>query len=98
MKRKRVPRLAAAFVVTIAAGCGGATQEPTKPDPQTEGTGPENQDWVPNLGSVKEGFAKNADGTCTITHAANPPWVEPVDCETQKPLAKPEETSPPPTP
>ncbi|TKC90767.1 hypothetical protein [Polyangium fumosum] len=92
MKRKKAPRLAAAFVVTISAGCGGATQEPAKPDPQT--SGPENQDWVPNLGSVREGFRRNEDGTCTITHAANPPWVEPVDCETQKPLKKPEEASP----
>ncbi|MDI1482715.1 hypothetical protein [Polyangium sp. y55x31] len=82
MRRKKAPRLAAAFVVTISAGCGGATQEPPKPQPQDES-------WVPNLGSVKEGFTRNEDGTCTITHAANPPWVEQVDCETQKPIQKP---------
>jgi hypothetical protein len=85
MRRKKAPRLAAAFVVTISAGCGGAAQEPPKP---------ENPDWVPNLGSVKEEFRRNEDGTCSITHPANPPWVEPVDCETREPLKKPEETSP----
>lgn len=96
MKRTKAPRLAAAFVVTISAGCGGAAREPEKPEKpetQTEVSKPESkpeedQSWVPNLGSVKEGFNRRPDGTCTITHAANPPWVEPVDCETQQPLEK----------
>jgi hypothetical protein len=89
MKRKKAPQLAAAFVMTISAGCGGASQEPA-----TDPKGPEDQSWVPNLGSVKEDFARNPDGTCSITHAANPPWVEPVDCETREPLKKPEEKAP----
>jgi hypothetical protein len=91
MFRKKAPRLAAAFVVTISAGCGGATSTP-----------PENPDGVPNLGSVKEGFMRGADGKCFIQHAANPPWMEPADCETQQPLPKsdsvttnhPEDTKP----
>lgn len=117
MFRKKSPRLAAAFVVTISAGCGGAstppehgtngtsttgsdgptagTDDPKKPDGPQKPDGPENQDWVPNIGSVKEGFIKGNDGKCYIQHPANPPWMEPVDCETQKPLDKPEETPKP---
>jgi len=125
MFRKKSPRLAAAFVVTISAGCGGATpppengtngtsttdatpdgttgtNEPKKPDGATDTTepkkpdGPENQDWVPNIGSVKGGLEKGADGKCVIVHPANPPWREPVDCETQEPLKKPEVVDPKP--
>ncbi len=86
MVHKKAPRLAVAFVVTISAGCGSATPEPlVSPNPPvTKQDGPENPDWVPNLGSVKEGFVRGDDGKCFIQHAANPPWMEPVDCETQK--------------
>lgn len=155
MFRKKSPRLAAAFVVTISAGCGGAsTQDAKDPDrddvPRTDavmsqfinrgdgkcfieifanppfqtpvdcetkqpikevgtnGTsktatdgptkpdGPKNPDWVPNIGSVKGGFEKGADGKCVIVHPANPPWREPVDCDTQEPLKKPETDKPKP--
>jgi len=85
MKRKRAPRLAAAFVVTISAGCGGAAQEPKEP---------EDQSWVPNLGSVNTEMRRNEDGTCSITHPANPPWVEQVDCETREPIKKPAPEAP----
>lgn len=127
MLRKRSPRLAAAFVVTISAGCGGSgakppeheatptnppskeatptnpprtkdehVLEPTKPD------SPNNPNWVPNIGAVQESFIRGKDGKCYIRHPANPPFMEPVDCETQKPIQAPEEAPPadtkPPTP
>lgn len=116
MLRKKSPRLAAAFVVTISAGCGGATpppengtnetsttdtdgmkkpEDPKKPNGPT-GDGPENPDWVPNIGSVKGGFEKDGDGKCFIVHPANPPWREPVDCATQEPLKKKDQETPKP--
>jgi hypothetical protein len=96
MIRKKAPRLAAAFVVTISAGCGGQTQTPTNPDKPPTETGPENPDWVPNIGAVKGGFVKGSDGNCYIEHPANPPWMQPADCETQQPLKKPDEETPKP--
>ncbi len=83
MKRKRAPRLAAAFVVTISAGCGGAAQELS--------TGPEDQS---NLGTQHEWFTRNADGTCAITHSGHPPWTQTVDCATHKPFDQPAENEP----
>lgn len=100
MLRKKSPRLAAAFVVTLSAasGCGGQTPPPENLDkPPTTSSGPENPDWVPNLGSVKGGFVRGGDGQCYIEHPANPPWMEPADCETQQPLKKPEPPKPEPT-
>lgn len=111
MFRKKSPRLAAAFVVTISAGCGGATTSPEngttgtattdtdgtkKPEDPKKPDGPENPDWVPNIGSVKGGPEKDADGKCFIVHPANPPWREPVDCATQEPLKKPDGDKPTP--
>jgi hypothetical protein len=86
MLRKKSPRLAAAFVVTISAGCGGSGSTPIQTKPPTEATGPEDPNWVPNIGSVQGGFYRDGEGKCFIQHPANPPWSEPVDCETQKPL------------
>ena len=105
MLRKKSPRLAAAFVVTISAGCGGTSTPPenatggtttTSTDGTKKPDGPENPDWVPNIGAVKGGFVKGGDGKCYIEHPANPPWMEPADCETQQPLKKPEPETPKP--
>lgn len=100
MLRKKSPRLAAAFVVTLSAGCGSASSTPTvsrnppeEKQPPKE-TGPENPDWVPNLGAVPGGFVRGGDGKCYIQHPANPPWMEPADCETQQPLQKPDAEPP----
>lgn len=83
MYRKKAPRLAAAFVVTISAGCGasgsGSHGPPTQNPPEE----------VP-----PDNFIRLQDGTCVIQHPANPPWNEPVDCETRQPL-KPQETPQP---
>lgn len=100
--RKKAPRLAAAFVVTISAGCGGGTTEPVHPgptaEPPTDTTkGTDDQSWVPNIGAIAPGILHAPDGTCSIQHPANPPWSERVDCETGKPL-KPEEQQPVATP
>src|SRR5689334_11726379 len=92
MLRKKSPRLAAAFVVTISAGCGSATSTPPDHPP----TGPEDPNWVPNIGAVKGGFVKGGDGKCYIEHPANPPYMEPADCETQQPLKQPEAENPKP--
>jgi hypothetical protein len=120
MLRKKSPRLAAAFVVTISAGCGSAAKPPDHgtpdmktpppdatgttgetPDvdkkPQSDPSGPNDPNWVPNIGAVKEGFIRGADGKCFIQHPANPPWHEPADCETQKPLPKADTATPAPT-
>lgn len=93
MLYKKAPRLAAAFVVTISAGCGSATSVQPDSNPPKREVGPENPDGVPNLGSVQEGFVRGDDGKCFIRHAANPPWMEPADCDTQK--AIPEAPKPP---
>jgi len=85
MLRKKSPRLAAAFVVTISAGCGGATTTP--PDHPPTDTGPD-------VGVVKGGFVKGGDGKCYIEHPANPPYMEPADCETQQPLKTDDGTKP----
>lgn len=77
MFRKKAPRLAAAFVVTISAGCGGSTSTPPDRPPTDDG--------------FKPSFYKDSDGKCFIQHPANPPWNEPVDCETQKPLKEGED-------
>lgn len=139
MLRKKSPRLAAAFVVTVSAGCGSGSSTVRDPnyDPETgairpatfiqqpdgkcflqipanppflepadcetkkllkdmpqKATGPENPDSVPNIGAVKGGFVRGGDNKCYIEHPANPPWMEPADCETQQPLKKPDEEKP----
>ena len=76
MSRKRAPRLAAAFVVTISAGCGGASSEPVTPD-------------GPGDSPPAERFYKDSDGKCYIEHFANPPYRNEVDCS-QDPAKPPE--------
>jgi hypothetical protein len=82
MKRNRAPLLAAALVVTVSAGCGGAAQESTGPEDQS------------NLGRQHEWFTRNQDGTCSITHSGHPPWTQTVDCATRKPFEEPAENEP----
>ncbi len=113
MLRKKSPRLAAAFVVTISAGCGSSSKPPdhgtpdtqtpqpdatgsavANPTPRDKPTGPEDPNWVPNIGAVREGLIRGSDGKCFIQHPANPPWNEPVDCDTQKPLPKSDTATP----
>jgi hypothetical protein len=78
MLRQKSPRLAAAFVVTISAGCGGASANSDQ------------HDDVPHTNRVMSGFVKGNDGQCYIEIFANPPYREPADCETQQPLKKTE--------
>ncbi len=64
MKRRNVPRLAAAFVVTIAAGCA---ESPPQPPEHPNPPGP------PII-------HKQPDGTCAQTFDGNPPYDKPVPC------------------
>jgi hypothetical protein len=87
MLRKKAPRLAAAFVVTISAGCGGTST----PDSNQS----QNADQVKQTAHPQSWFVKGPEGKCFIEHMANPPWLEPADCETQQALKKVEEKIPP---
>ncbi len=65
MKRRKVPGLTAAFVVTVAAGCGGE-QEPHRNPPYPD----------PTVSDV----IRMPDGTCAVHVASNPPFQKPVPC------------------
>lgn len=65
MKRKNMPRLAAAFVVTLSA-CGGEPVHPNPPGPETP--------------PPKANITKNADGTCREEFDGNPPGSREVPC------------------
>ncbi len=65
MKRRKVPGLTAAFVVTIATGCG-AEQEPHRNPP-----GPD---------PVTTEVIRMPDGTCAVNVPSNPPFQKPVPC------------------
>lgn len=64
MTRRKIPRLAAAFVVTVAAGCGEAPTEPVTPENPP----------------VSTQIIKQPDGSCVVMMFANPPYSQPTPC------------------
>lgn len=78
MKRRDIPRLAAAFVVTFSsAACSEASPK-----------GPEEPHWNP----PPRQLVKHPDGTCGYEIDGNPPGFEPAPCPEEAPTAAPTST------